>query len=533
MRPIDFTASHSAPPGHADQLQGWWQNPWLLLALVLGAALPVLICDIAPLTDLPGHMARYRVMLDGGDGTALGQYYEFRWALVGNLGLDLLVIPLAHLFGLEPAVRILVAAIPVLTSWGFLLVAREVHGRIPPTAFFALPFAYGYPFMFGFVNFALSMAFAFLAFGLWLHLARRGQTRLRAILFPFIATLVWLTHTFGWGTLGVLCFSAELVRQFDRGRDALQALGHAILHCLSLLPPVLLIILWRGEHGGGTTGDWFNWRAKWLWIQDVLRDRWYWFDTGALIAVALLLARALWSPRIEFSRNLAASMAFLALVYICLPRVIFGSAYADMRIVPFIFATAVIAIRLKARAGPNFASLAAGAAIAFAVIRLIGTGTSFYLYDKDYDRVLAALDRVPPGAAMVSFVGRTCRESWATTRLEHLPGIAAVRRHAFSNDQWEMPGGQLLSVRAPPAGYFRYDPSEIVTPVQCRYERWLSIDRALRDFPRTAFNYVWLINAPPFDPSLTDGLYPLWRDGDNVLYRVDDRRSPDLMREER
>ena len=42
-----------------------------------------------------------------------------------------------------------------MTVAGFLWVAREVHGRVPPTAFFALPFIYGYPFLFGFVNFTL------------------------------------------------------------------------------------------------------------------------------------------------------------------------------------------------------------------------------------------------------------------------------------------------------------------------------------------------------------------------------------------
>jgi hypothetical protein len=56
-----------------------------------------------------------------------------------------------------------------------LWVAREVHNRLPPTVAFALPLAFGHPFMFGFVNFALSMAFAFLAFGLWLRLGRLGK----------------------------------------------------------------------------------------------------------------------------------------------------------------------------------------------------------------------------------------------------------------------------------------------------------------------------------------------------------------------
>ena len=95
---------------------------------------------------------------------------------IGNLGVDLLMMALAPLIGLEPAVKLIVLAIPPLTVAGFLWVAREVHGRVPPTAYFAIPFAYGHPFMFGFVNFALSMAFAFLAFGLWLRLGRLGRT---------------------------------------------------------------------------------------------------------------------------------------------------------------------------------------------------------------------------------------------------------------------------------------------------------------------------------------------------------------------
>ena len=518
-------ASHSAPPGHANQPIGFWQNPWLLAALVLVSAVPVLIADIAPLTDLPGHIGRYRVQLDLAQSEALQQFFRFEWRVIGNLGIDLLVIPLAKIFGLELAVRLIVASIAPLTVWGFLLVAREVHGRIPPTAFFALPFAFGYPFMFGFANFALSMAFAFLAFGFWLHLARLDRLRLRAALFVPVSMLIWTTHTFGWGALGVMAFSAELVRQLDRGRGFLQAGLRAALHSLALAAPTLLMIFWRTGHVGGQTADWFNWRAKYYWVQWVLRDRWEWFDLAALIIVILLLARALRSPRIEFSRNLAASVLFLTIVFLLLPRIVFGSAYADMRLVPFLFATAVIAIRLKARAGRGFARAAALCAIGFALVRLGGTTASFWLYDKEYDRQLVALDHVPVGARLVSFVGRACREPWRASRLEHLPAIATVRRHAFSNDQWTMAGAQLLSAHYPAGGDFVRDPSQIVTPLDCRRERWLPISRALAKVPREGFDYIWLIDPPPYNLALVRGLQPVWRDGTSVLYRVGDRRN--------
>jgi hypothetical protein len=501
----------------------WWQRRLLLALLLFAAAIPLLAPAIPPLIDLPGHLGRYRVQLDLDSSPYLASFYRFDWMLIGNLGVDLLVIPLAGLIGLEPAVKLIILVIPPLTVAGFLWVAHEVHGRIPPTAFFALPFAYGYPFIFGFVNFALSMAFAFLAFGLWLHLARLERLKLRAALFVPISAIVWITHTFGWGTLGVMAFSAELVRQYDRGRGLIGSGFRSAIHCLALAPPILLMLAWRGGHVGGITADWFNWTAKGRWLLWALRDRWMIFDLVTLGIVVLLLLRAVRSPRIAFSRNLAASAIFLTIVFLLLPRIIFGSAYADMRLVPYLLAVFVIAIRLREQASARFAHMIAAVALLFVGVRLAAVTLSFWLYDRSYARELAALDHVPPGARLVSFVGRNCREPWRHSRFEHLPALATVRRHAFSNDQWTMAGAQLLSVYYPPGGRFVRDPSQIVTSVRCPREAWLTIEETLRTLPRDGFDYVWLIRPPPFNPALTQGMEPVWQNGTSTLYRIVER----------
>ena len=163
------------------------------------------------------------------------------------------------------------------------------------------------------------------------------------------------------------------------------------------------------------------------------------------------------------------------------------------------------------------------AALAFVGARLGGNTISAWLYDRSYDRELAALDHIPRGARMVSFVGRPCVEPWAMSRLLHLPGIALVRREAFSNDQWTMAGAQLLQVRYKPGLPFVRDPTQIVTARRCRHEVWRTANMALSTFPREAFDYVWLIDPPPYDPHLTYGLQPIWRSGTSVLYRVDHR----------
>src|SRR5690349_11052629 len=187
---LAIDAAHGARP--------WWESRLCLVLVVLATMVPLIYPPIPPLVDLFGHMGRYRVELDLAHSPWLQAYYDYHWAAIGNLGVDILVIPLGKLLGLEWAVKAIVMAIPPLTAAGFLWVSREVHGRIVPSVFFALPFIYGYPFLFGFVNFTLSVALAFLAFGLWLRLGRLERTALRTWLFGPIAMAVFFCHTYGW-----------------------------------------------------------------------------------------------------------------------------------------------------------------------------------------------------------------------------------------------------------------------------------------------------------------------------------------------
>jgi hypothetical protein len=502
------------------ETQRWWETRAFALALVLVSTVPLLWPDVPPLLDLPGHMGRYRVQLDLAEAPALQAYYGFHWALIGNLGVDLLIELLAPLIGLEPAVKLIVLTVPALTAGGLLWVAYEVHGRIPPTALFALPFAYNFPFLFGFLNFALSMALALMAFALWLRLARLGRLKLRAALFVPLSMLLWVVHAFGWGTLGVLAFSAELVRQYDRGHAFIPSAFRSAFHCLALTPPIALVLMWRSE-AAGLTADWFNMERKLDWLSMALRDRWQWFDLAALAIAGGVIFWAMVSRRITYSRNLAASALFLSIVFVLLPRIVFGSAYADMRLAPYLFAIAIIAIRFPEGGSRRLVSALGIAGLAFFLIRTGGTTLSMWLYDRAYDRELAALDHVPRGAAMVSFVGRECVEPWAMNRLLHLPGLAIVRREAFSNDQWFMAGAQLLRVHYSAGWPFVGDPSQIVTHRRCRGEGWRSFNLALATFPREAFDYVWMISPPPFDPALAKGLSPVWRSGSSGLYRIE------------
>jgi hypothetical protein len=399
-------------------------------------------------------------------------------------------------------------------------VAREVHGRIPPTAFFALPFIYGFPFMFGFVNYALSVALAFLAFGLWLHLGLHERFRLRACLFAPISLVLFFCHIYGWGLLGLLCSAAEVVRQHDRGRPWWKAAISAALHVSILAAPLVVIVASPAETQGGPRIAWFAFESKWRWVYAALRDRWGVFDMASLAFAALMFFLAMIDARLTLSRILAFSAALLAAFFLVVPPVIFDSAYADMRLVPYVFAVALLSIRLRPATDLRLAHFLAIVAILFFSVRTAANTASLAIAAMDQKAKLHAIEFIPRGARVATFYGLPAAEPWALPRNSHLGAFVIVRREGFSNEQWITAGHNLLVLKYRAAGAFSSDPSEVVRPSGAEPGPYRTIDRALLQVPRPAFDYIWLINAPTFDAQLVTDLQPVWRGPGTILYRV-------------
>jgi hypothetical protein len=503
-----------------DQARPWWETRVCVLAVMLATMIPLVYPPVPPLVDLLGHMGRYRVELDLNHSPFLQRYYDYHWAAIGNLGVDLLIVPLGKLLGLEPAVKLIVMLIPPMTAAGFFWVAREVHGRVPPTVFFALPFIYGYPFLFGFVNFTLSVALAFLAFGLWLRLGRLERTSLRGWLFVPISLVVFFCHTYGWGLLGLMCFSADAVRLHDRGRSWWRAGIEAALHTSVMALPILVMLIWRSETHGGQTVDWFDWKVKWHWIYSALRDRWKWFDIGSLIAAGLVFLYAIFSRKLTLSRNLAFSAIVLAISFVIIPRIVFGSAYADMRLVPYLMAVALIAIRFRGAPDRRTAHVLAALGLLFFGTRTAANTVSLGMAGADQSAKLQAINVMPEGARVLSLVGMTCKEYWPMLRNGHLGAMVIVRRDGFSNDQWLLEGVNLLDLKYTAAGYFAADPSQLVRPNRCIDPLHRMIDDSLANLPRRDFDYVWLIDVPPYDPATVADMKPVWRGPGSILYKT-------------
>jgi hypothetical protein len=113
-----------------------------------------------------------------------------------------------------------------------------------------------------------------------------------------------------------------------------------------------------------------------------------------------------------------------------------------------------------------------------------------------------------------------CREYWPLLRNSHLGAMVIVRRQGFSNDQWLLEGVNLLDLKYRSAGYFAADPSQLVRPVGCRDWLHRTIDQSLASLPRDDFDYVWLIDVPPYDPKTTAGMRVVWRGPGSILYQT-------------
>jgi hypothetical protein len=505
------------PPDAPD---GWWNSRWFLAAMVLLAAVPLIWPTVPPLTDLPEHMGRYRIQLADPSSPLRTIYYAFHWSFIANLGVDILIVPMAALFGLELGAKLIVIAIVMLTVSGLLLTVREAHGRVPPPALFALPLAYNFPLIWGFVNYLLAMALALNAYALWLRLGRQQRWALRHALFVPIGLMLTVAHIFGWAVLCLLAYGAEVIRARDAGHKLLPSLWEGGIACLSLAPPLLLLVLWRSGDANGQNIDWFAWQAKYVYLVSILRNHSMPFDLICVYILWGLVAFGLAGVWVRMNRTLGVAALMLILAYILLPRILLNSAYADMRLAPYVVLIAIAALTLKSPSHRQ-ASIVATIATLIFVVRLGLLTEDFAERDAANRRQLEALDHIRPGSRVFVEVALPCVGNWETTRMDHLGAMAIVRRGAFANGQWTDPGAQLVRITYAPAKGYAEDPTEILRPYSCRQAKAKTYPDGLNNLPHGAFDYVWLIDMPRARWNSFPGLVPIWTGGTSgILYRV-------------
>ena len=121
----------------------WWSSRVYIALLLLLMAAPLLWPAVPPLDDMPTHLGRFRIQAGMAGAPTLAGIFSIHWMPVGNLGVDVAVLLLQPLLGVEHAAKLVVILIPMISAAGLLLIASEAHGEVPAATPFALPLIYG------------------------------------------------------------------------------------------------------------------------------------------------------------------------------------------------------------------------------------------------------------------------------------------------------------------------------------------------------------------------------------------------------
>jgi hypothetical protein len=504
------------------QHRSWWESPWLWLGFAALSTVPFWVVTIPPLQDLIGHMGRYHVVTHIETSAALQRHFTVERWIMGNLGVDLLVIALQPWLGIVGATKLIASLMPPLFVAGLYAVARAVHGRISPAALLALPFAYSWPFLMGFLNFSLAAPLALLTFAAWAKLRHRPLWVRWTVFIP-ASCLVWLCHAAAWGLLALMIGGYELARH----RPSLRGFLTAVRDALPAAAPILPMIIWRAGNATGErtwlyADDW--WLRKLNGLSVILRDSHVVLDQVSLVIIGAM-ALTLWrlSGRTAI-RPLAIGGGLCLLATVAMPNFFFSTWFADDRMWPIALTLLLLCIAGPKASHTKWVHAIAALAVLLFCVRMGATTLSWSQVDGIRAPHLAALNHVPRGARVMAMVVQPCEDPWRMTyRLNHLPSMAIVLRDAFVNSQWRGVNAFWMTHKTNADTRFGHDPSQFVLNDACgavttaNRPRYLS--EALAQFPRERYDYLWLLfneptQAPPLGLALAYS-YPQGR-----LYRL-------------
>lgn len=493
---------------------GWWQQPWGFAVLVISASSALWLMTTPVLTDLPAHVARFHIQQTVAYSPYLHRYFVHEWRLLPNMGVDLVVAWLAPIMGVLPATRLVVATLPSLFVLGLLRISKEINGQVPWTALFALPLAFAYPFIFGFVNFWMSAAFALLGLSLWLRLTRLDLPGWRAIAMALISPVVLAAHIAGWGILGIVCFGAQFGRALERSEPVGWAFLRSCRDCLPLAWPATFLLFWA-DAAGGSFG-WFNFYSLFTWTVGVLRTKWMAVDiASAAVLFAVPLLPLIFPGRFRWHLQLLIPALLLGIAVLVLPRSMSGSEFASVRLIPVVVALAILAVRPLEPRWPIGEALGLTHFFGRTLLLLFTLGSA----SAQAERELAGLNHIRPGSRVLAFYISPCDRFWTPRYLVHIPSMATVRRDAMVNDNFATASGQLLSLsaeeRAKPSM-----PNHDARSPKCNRFDTESFDPTFGSIDLRAVDYVWLIDTagagPPDNPRLTR----IWSKQDSAIYTV-------------
>jgi hypothetical protein len=432
---------------------------WALAALCAILLAPLALVDVPPLLDYPNHLARAMVLAFGGDDPVLSRMYAAHWAIIPNLGTDILLMPLLHVLPIHLAGRMVVGCAILLPVIGTIAYSRATFGTRSAWPLASGLVAYNGTLLLGFVNFVTAIGIALLLAAAWItwrnHAPRRtvalAVIGTVALFFCHLMGLVFFYALIAGYELAWICAhrterAAMLARLAAMVPLIAMPLGLYVLSPLALLP---------ADTAFPSLAD----KARHLafpFVNYVLP-----LDIATTCAVGAFLLACVAKGRCRITPGSGLALLVITGLYLAAPSAFKGTFFFDIRfaiMLGFLLFGAVLPSAL-----PRAAAFAAVTVLTLLfVIRMAVVALAWHGHRHDVADMRAVIATVAPGARV--FVASVSPEEapdyWRngppSRRLsngmrtdDHLPALLLIERRAYWPFLFDNPSQQPVATLSP------------------------------------------------------------------------------------
>ncbi|HXS06724.1 MAG TPA: hypothetical protein VN723_08050 [Rhizomicrobium sp.] len=444
------------------------RRPYLGAAgLFLVALVPLLATPVLPLIDHYNHVARFYVLSHLTSDPLLAANFKAHWALLPDIGLDVVATPLLAVLPPLPAAHLLAVLVMAVLFSGVLYFNRALTGRPQPlVALLMVPLLYSYVFNWGFSNYILAEGAAFWAAGWWVaNRAHPIKATPVAIIFAF---LIFLCHAMAFALYGIMLGLLEIgffLRA--RPRQARDLLMRLSLLLLQAVVPVLLFVAWEQSRSGeaaivhhsgfGAASYLHNLTPRpghigLRRLQTILRVEEgpaYWFDILTFLLQLAAIGFLFWRRRAALTRTAWLLVAAGLLMIVFVPTMMFGVNYIADRMPLFAALLLLGALQVSQEVWSGRERLACTLLAAVMLARIGATAVQWRGYGEDYRQFQSVAAHLPPGAFTLNLALGAGRHETEIPRCEMYGGllIAQYRQigplFAFKGQHPVLLAGQL------------------------------------------------------------------------------------------
>lgn len=363
-------------------------------------AIPLFIVKIPGMGDYLNHLARMHIIVSIDSDPLLSRFYEIKWNLIPNIGMDLVLPFLIRFFDIYLAGKIFVLIIIFLISSGVFAIHYAVYNQYSLSPYCSFLFIYNMVLLYGFMNYLLGLGLALWAIAIWIKFREYPPLFKVSIGFISVFTL-FVCHLYA---VSLFIFAIGCFELWRLSQQGIISRRRIIIFTLIVAVPCILVLLFifNGPMMGLINDiKWLPLRKKFLAIEWLIGLYNYHWDRmiGAAIAAFSLYALGKGFLRIHPVGWLILILGMI--IYLMMPRWLFGSWAADLR---FPIATLLIFIGFTHWSFKKIYSRALflGVIVAIILIRVTQVGTAWSKYDQVYADIRKGFTHVDPGSFVVS-----------------------------------------------------------------------------------------------------------------------------------